>query len=78
MLQLGRMVPRKGVDNVIHGLARLRRNHGLVARLLVVSRSEAAELSRIEFTHWGENTIRMAAPGFDQVDTSRTVATGSR
>lgn len=36
LLQLGRMVPRKGVDNVIRGLARLRRDHGIPARLLVV------------------------------------------
>ena len=36
VLQLGRMVPRKGVDNVIRGLARLRHRHGLSARLLVV------------------------------------------
>ncbi|HEX7021292.1 MAG TPA: glycosyltransferase, partial [Trueperaceae bacterium] len=36
VLQLGRMVPRKGVDNVIRGLARLERDHGLKATLLVV------------------------------------------
>lgn len=36
VLQLGRMVPRKGVDNVIRGIARLRDDHGLCARLLVV------------------------------------------
>lgn len=36
ILQLGRMVPRKGVDNVIRGLARLRHHHGVHARLLVV------------------------------------------
>ena len=36
LLQLGRMVPRKGVDNVIQALARLRRDHGVAARLLVV------------------------------------------
>lgn len=36
LLQLGRMVPRKGVDNVIRGLARLRARHGIPARLLVV------------------------------------------
>jgi glycosyltransferase involved in cell wall biosynthesis len=36
VLQLGRMVPRKGVDNVIRGLALLRRGHGIDARLLVV------------------------------------------
>jgi D-inositol-3-phosphate glycosyltransferase len=36
ILQLGRMVPRKGVDTVIRGFARLRREHGIAARLLVV------------------------------------------
>jgi histidinol-phosphate phosphatase family protein len=36
ILQLGRMVPRKGVDNVIRALARLRDDHGLSARVLVV------------------------------------------
>ncbi|HEX5538284.1 MAG TPA: glycosyltransferase family 1 protein [Methylophilaceae bacterium] len=36
ILQLGRMVPRKGVDNVIESLAVLRERHGIQARLLVV------------------------------------------
>jgi D-inositol-3-phosphate glycosyltransferase len=36
LLQLGRMVPRKGVDNVIRSLARLEADHGIRARLLVV------------------------------------------
>jgi glycosyltransferase involved in cell wall biosynthesis len=36
VLQLGRMVPRKGVDNVVRAVARLRHEHGLSARLLVV------------------------------------------
>ena len=36
VLQLGRMVPRKGIDNVIRGLARLRNDHGVNARLCVV------------------------------------------
>jgi D-inositol-3-phosphate glycosyltransferase len=36
ILQLGRMVPRKGVDNVIQALALLRQAHGTRARLLVV------------------------------------------
>lgn len=35
-LQLGRMVPRKGVDNVIESLAVLRDQHNIRARLLVV------------------------------------------
>jgi phosphoheptose isomerase len=36
VLQLGRMVPRKGVDTVIRGLGRLVRNHDFRPRLLVV------------------------------------------
>lgn len=32
LLQLGRMVPRKGIDNVIRALARLRRSYGVNAR----------------------------------------------
>ncbi|MDX3907858.1 MAG: glycosyltransferase family 1 protein [Pigmentiphaga sp.] len=36
ILQLGRMVPRKGVDNVISALGILRRDHGVDAKLYVV------------------------------------------
>ncbi len=36
ILHVGRMVPRKGVDNVIRGFARMRREHGIDGRLLVV------------------------------------------
>ncbi|HXG39917.1 MAG TPA: glycosyltransferase [Candidatus Limnocylindrales bacterium] len=36
LLQLGRLVPRKGVDNVIRALALLEREQGTTARLLVV------------------------------------------
>jgi glycosyltransferase involved in cell wall biosynthesis len=36
VLQLGRMVPRKGVDNTIRGFAQLVHRHGIPARLLVV------------------------------------------
>ncbi len=36
ILQLGRLVPRKGVDTVVRGFARLRRDHDVNARLLVV------------------------------------------
>ncbi|HLJ97675.1 MAG TPA: glycosyltransferase [Gemmataceae bacterium] len=36
ILQLGRMVPRKGVDTTIQGFARLVRNHAITARLLIV------------------------------------------
>ncbi|MFL5727079.1 MAG: glycosyltransferase family 4 protein [Chloroflexota bacterium] len=36
ILQLGRMVPRKGVDNVVRALSRLCRDEALPARLLIV------------------------------------------
>jgi phosphoheptose isomerase len=36
ILQLGRLVPRKGVDTAIRGVARLIRDHHLAARLLIV------------------------------------------
>ena len=36
VLQLGRLVPRKGIDNVIRGIACLKRDHGIRARLLIV------------------------------------------
>ena len=36
ILQLGRMVPRKGVDTVIDAISRLKRQHGMSARLYVV------------------------------------------
>lgn len=36
VLQLGRLVPRKGIDNVIRAVAQLGREHGVRARLLVV------------------------------------------
>src|SRR5690606_15678826 len=36
VLQLGRIVPRKGIDNAIEGFALLRNQHGVNARLIVV------------------------------------------
>ena len=36
ILQLGRMVPRKGVDNVIRAMGYLRRTYGVAARLVIV------------------------------------------
>ncbi len=36
ILQLGRMVPRKGVDDAVKGLAALVHNHGIKARLIIV------------------------------------------
>jgi len=36
LLHLGRLVPRKGIDTVIQGFARLRKHHDITARLLIV------------------------------------------
>jgi len=36
VLQLGRMVPRKGVADVIRGIADLKKTHGITARLVIV------------------------------------------
>jgi glycosyltransferase involved in cell wall biosynthesis len=36
VLQLGRLVPRKGIDNVVRGIAALKDDYGIRARLLVV------------------------------------------
>ncbi|CAA9892865.1 Phosphoheptose isomerase [Candidatus Methylobacter favarea] len=36
LLQLGRIVPRKGIDNVIKALGHMRRAHNFTARLLIV------------------------------------------
>ena len=57
VLQLGRIVPRKGVDNVIESLAVLRDRYGIQARLLVVGghlpqgdaadAADVAEMSRL-------------------------------
>ncbi len=41
ILQLGRIVPRKGIDNVIRAVACLRAQHGIAARLLVVGGNSA-------------------------------------
>jgi phosphoheptose isomerase len=36
ILQLGRMVPRKGIDTVVRGLAHLKDKHGIDANLIIV------------------------------------------
>lgn len=55
LLQLGRMVQRKGVDNVIRALSRLRAIHGVDARLCVVggnstepTEEQTPELARLK------------------------------
>ena len=46
VLQLGRLVLRKGIDNVIRGIAELRHRHGIKARLLIVGGDCAVPDSR--------------------------------
>lgn len=51
LLQLGRMVPRKGVDNVIESLAVLRDRNAIQAKLLVVGghpETDAPEMARLQ------------------------------
>jgi glycosyltransferase involved in cell wall biosynthesis len=54
VLQLGRIVPRKGVDTVIEAVALLRTHHGIDARLLIVggdlhgSGRDGPELARLQ------------------------------
>jgi glycosyltransferase involved in cell wall biosynthesis len=65
LLQLGRMVPRKGVDNVIRALSRLRNAHGIDARLCVVggnsrepSEQATPELARLRAIAREEGVLR--------------------
>jgi glycosyltransferase involved in cell wall biosynthesis len=57
VLQLGRLVPRKGVDNVIRAMAPLLHEHGVRARLLIVggeaelpSEASTPEIGRLRAT----------------------------
>lgn len=45
VLQLGRVVPRKGVDTVIQGVAMLRHRYGVDAQLLVVGGDSGAHIA---------------------------------
>lgn len=45
VLQLGHIAPRNGIDTVLQGLAMLRQNHGVDARLLVVGGDQRGPLS---------------------------------
>jgi glycosyltransferase involved in cell wall biosynthesis len=36
VLQLGRLVPRKGIETVVRAFGRLKKNHGVAAKLLIV------------------------------------------
>jgi len=61
ILQLGRLVPRKGIDNVIRGLGRLRREHRVDARLLIVGgddRDAPTPLARRTWSEQGQASRR--------------------
>jgi D-inositol-3-phosphate glycosyltransferase len=73
ILQLGRMVPRKGVDNVIRGLARLRRDYGIKARLLVVGGESQSPDPALT-----PEIGRLQAIAIEQGITDSVVFTGSR
>lgn len=61
ILQLGRMVPRKGVDTAIYGLGILNREFNLNAQLLIVGGNSedpriAAEIARLRLIAKGQRT----------------------
>lgn len=62
ILQLGRLVPRKGIDNVIRAVACLKHRHGIRARLFVV----------------GGNAERPSAKATPEIGRLRTVAQEER
>ena len=68
ILQLGRMVPRKGVDNVIRGLGCLRRLHGISARLLVVG-GDSREPDPVATPEIGRLRAIVSAEGLEDVVT---------
>ncbi|ANQ84996.1 glycosyltransferase family 4 protein [Azoarcus olearius] len=73
VLQLGRMVPRKGIDNVIRAVGELRRRHGVAARLLVVG-GETAEPDPLRTPEIG----RLQQIAEDEGVSAQVVFTGRR
>jgi len=73
VLQLGRIVPRKGVDNVIRGVGSLRRDHGLEARLLIVGGS-----ARVPDLAADPELARLAAIARDEGIADRVTFVGRR
>lgn len=65
VLQLGRMVPRKGIDNVIDSLALLRERHRVRARLLVVG-GDAPRAGHEAAPELGRLMARAAAHGLQR------------
>lgn len=73
VLQLGRLVPRKGIDNVIRAIGELKRRHGIAARLLVVG-GESEQPDAAATPEIG----RLAAIAADEGVASQVVFTGRR
>ncbi len=73
VLQLGRMVPRKGVEDVIRGFGRLTREHGIAARLLIVG-GETDAPDPVATPEIG----RLAEVARDEGVSQRVTFTGSR
>lgn len=67
VLQLGRMVPRKGVDTVIQGVAMLRQRHGIDAELVVVGGEDSMPNGTVPSRH----DARHAAIGQDGLELAR-------
>jgi D-inositol-3-phosphate glycosyltransferase len=73
ILHLGRLVRRKGVDNVIRGVSRLVHRHGLAARLLIVG-GETTEPDPVTTPEIG----RLMAVARDEGVAGRVVFVGRR
>lgn len=73
VLQLGRLVPRKGIDNVIRALGVLKREHRIDARLLVVGGEHADPDPR-----YTPEIARLRAIAEEEGVADRTLFTGRR
>ena len=73
ILQLGRMVPRKGVDTAVQALARLVHDHGIAARLMIVGGE-----SREPDSQTTPEIARLRAIAESEGVADRVILTGSR
>ena len=73
LVNVGRLVPRKGIDNVIRGLGVLKREHGLAATLFVVGGN-----SDVPDPHGTPEIARLANVAARHAEGQRVVFTGRR
>lgn len=73
LVNVGRLVPRKGIDNVIRGLGFLKREHDLAATLLVVGGN-----SDVPDPHGTPEIARLATIAKRHAEGQRIVFTGRR